>query len=125
MRSDQHQTRRRGVLSGVTGRILLSFALVSVLAVALVALFANRTTTHQFELYVSRGRQMRAERLAPYFAAYYAQTGGWDGAETVIDAVGSSGPVGGRGMMGMGRGAQPDANAYDVRRQHSGSSDSH
>jgi len=105
MRNDNLMAHRRGVLGGLTGRILLSFALVGVLAVAMMALFTNRATTHQFELYVSRGRQMRAERLAPYFAAYYDATGSWDGVEAMIDAVDDSVPTGGRGM-GMRRGSQ-------------------
>ena len=97
---------RPGLLTGLTGRILLSLVLVSMVAVGLVALLANRATTSQFELYVSRGRQMRAERLAPYFAAYYLDAGSWDGVQALVDGLETTTMMGGRGMgMGMGRGS--------------------
>jgi two-component system OmpR family sensor kinase/two-component system sensor histidine kinase BaeS len=53
--------------------------LVAAVAVGVVAVLVNRTTTHQFEVYVSQGRQLRAERLASELAAYYARVGGWEG----------------------------------------------
>ena len=107
MNSEGTGPRRRGPLSGLTGRILLSFVLVSVVAVGLVAVLANRATMRQFDVYVSRGRQMRAERLAPYFAAYYSEVGSWNGVESLVDTVNSSNVMGGRGM-GIGRGPQSD-----------------
>ncbi len=60
-------------------KLLLGFVLVAAVAVGVVAVLANRTTTQQFEIYVSQGKQLRAERLAPVFATYYAQTGSWTG----------------------------------------------
>jgi signal transduction histidine kinase len=60
-------------------KLLAAFVLVAVVAVGMVAVQANRTTTRQFQLYVSQGKQIRAERLAPEFAAYYAQTESWAG----------------------------------------------
>jgi signal transduction histidine kinase len=83
-------------------KLLLGFVLVAAVAVGLVAVLANRVTTHQFQLYVSQGRQLRAERLAPDFAAYYAQTGSWAGvAEWMADL--QSPELSGRGL-GRGRG---------------------
>ena len=60
-------------------KLLAGFLLVAVAAVGLVGVLANRTTAHQFELYVSQGKKQRAERLAPSVAAYYAQAGSWAG----------------------------------------------
>ena len=60
-------------------KLLLGFVLVAVIAVGVVAILANQTTTRQFEIYVSQGRLRRAQQLAPVFAAYYAQVGSWDG----------------------------------------------
>jgi signal transduction histidine kinase len=91
-------------------KLLLSFVLVAAVAVGLVAVLANRVTTHQFQLYVSQGRQLRAERLAPDFAAYYAQTGSWSGVtEWMADL--QSPELDGRGL-GRGRG-QGAATAID------------
>jgi signal transduction histidine kinase len=83
-------------------KLLLGFVLVAVVAVGLVAVLANRVTTHQFELYVSQGRQLRAERLAPDLSAYYAQTGSWDGVAELVTTL-QSPELGGRGP-GRGRG---------------------
>lgn len=98
MNGESTGPRRRGPLSGLTGRILLSFVLVSIIAVGLVAVLANRATMRQFDVYVSSGRQMRAERLAPYFAAYYSEVGSWNGVESLVDAVNSSTITGGGGV---------------------------
>jgi signal transduction histidine kinase len=83
-------------------KLLLGFMLVVAVAIGVVAVLVNRTTTRQFESYVSQGRQLRAQRLAPEFAAYYAQSGSWAGvAEWMAGQELAQG--GGRGQ-GWGRG---------------------
>ena len=62
-------------------KLLLAFVIVAASAVGVAAVMANRITTRQFEIYVSQGKQERAERLAPEFAAYYGRTGSWDGVD--------------------------------------------
>jgi signal transduction histidine kinase len=82
-------------------KLLLGFMIVAAVAVGVVAVLVNRTTTRQFEIYVSQGRQQRAERLAPEFAAYYDQSGSWAGvAEWMASQELAQG--GGRGQ-GWGR----------------------
>jgi two-component system OmpR family sensor kinase/two-component system sensor histidine kinase BaeS len=86
-------------------KLLLGFLLVAVVAVGLVAVLANRATTREFALYVSQGRQLRAERLAPEFAAYYARTGSWAVVETWLVSL-LDAPSGGRGQgRGQGQGS--------------------
>ena len=62
-------------------KLLVAFVIVAASAVGVAAVMANRITTRQFEIYVSQGKQARAERLAPEFAVYYARTGSWDGVD--------------------------------------------
>jgi signal transduction histidine kinase len=91
-------------------KLLIAFGLVVAIAVGVVALVANRTTVQSFEIYVSQGKQIRAERLAPQLAAYYAQNGNWAGvAEWMVTLEPSllSGTGQGRGQ---GRGG-PSASA--------------
>ena len=91
-------------------KLLVAFLIVAASAVGVAALMANRITTRQFEIYVSEGKQARAERLAPEFAAYYARTGGWDGVDAWWVALAhepSSGRGTGRGL-GQGSGASSD-----------------
>jgi signal transduction histidine kinase len=90
-------------------KLMAAFALVVVVAVGTIAIASNQATTRQFQTYVSRGKQQRAERLAPSLAAYYAQTGAWDGVgewlpdlASTTDAQGAQ-RAGGQGT-GMGRG---------------------
>ena len=96
--------RSHRLLGSLRARLLLAFVLVSLVAVGLVAVLANRATTQQFELYVDRGRQARAERLAAYFAAYFVSQGSWDGVEALAGTLAETGSMIGRGMrMGPGR----------------------
>jgi two-component system OmpR family sensor kinase/two-component system sensor histidine kinase BaeS len=91
-------------------RLLLAFVLVAAVAVGVIAVLVNRTTTRQFEIYVSQGKAQRAERLAPEFAAYYARTGSWQGVAAWMAEL-PSGPLGGRGQgrgQGLGSGSATD-----------------
>jgi two-component system OmpR family sensor kinase/two-component system sensor histidine kinase BaeS len=91
-------------------KLLAAFLIVAASAVGVAALMANRITTRQFEIYVSQGKQARAERLAPEFAAYYARTGSWDGVDqwwAELEHEPSSGRGTGRGL-GQGSGASSD-----------------
>jgi two-component system OmpR family sensor kinase/two-component system sensor histidine kinase BaeS len=91
-------------------KLLAAFMLVVVVAVGTIAIVSNQATTRQFQIYVSQGKQQRAERLAPSLAAYYAQTGGWEGLSEWLTDLSSSTdaqgtPIGGQGRgMGSGRG---------------------
>jgi signal transduction histidine kinase len=81
-------------------KLLAGFVLVAVVAVGLVAVLANRVTTRQFQIYVSQGRQVRAERLAPAFAAYYDQTGSWAGVSEWMASLETAAPI----EQGQGQG---------------------
>jgi signal transduction histidine kinase len=109
MSSPRPGPRPRRALSSLAVRLLLGFVLVSLVAVGLVALLANQVTTRQFELYVSRGQQMRAERLASFFAEYYSEKGSWEGIAALVTSLSSEGGTATHGMgMGMGRGRRGD-----------------
>jgi two-component system OmpR family sensor kinase/two-component system sensor histidine kinase BaeS len=83
-------------------KLLIGFGLVALVAVGVVGILAYQATTRQFRIYVSQGRQMRAERLAPEFAAYYARTGGWAG---IADWMASlTDPLAAGQRQGFGRG---------------------
>ncbi len=85
--------------------------LVASVAVGMVAFLANRTTTRHFEIYVSQGKQLRAERLAPEFATYFAQTGDWVGVdEWMADLEGTQ-----HGIRGQGRGRGPGGGSTTER----------
>ena len=78
-------------------RLLGAFVLV-ILVLALVATaLANRAAAGQFRVYTDRSGQLWAQRLAPTLASYYAQTGSWQGVNSVLQTTGS-----GMGMMGAG-----------------------
>jgi signal transduction histidine kinase len=92
-------------ISSLWVKIAAGFVLVALAAVGLVAVLANRATTHQFQVYVSQGRLARAERLAPEFADYYAQQGSWDGVQAFMASLDET-PGAGRGQ-GRGSGSDP------------------
>lgn len=86
-------------------KLLLGFMLVALVGVGVVAFLANRTTARQFEVYVSQGKELRLERLAPEFATYYAQAGSWDGVgEWMVELEGTQHSPRGQGQ-GRGKGS--------------------
>lgn len=102
-------------------KLLAALILVAAIAIGVVAIAANRSTSQQFQLYVGQGRQARAERLAPDVAAYYARTGSWSGvdewlvslvqSQSATDTQGvAESHTGGQGQgIGQGRGRGPGA----------------
>jgi two-component system OmpR family sensor kinase/two-component system sensor histidine kinase BaeS len=99
-----------GRLRSLRVKLALGFLLVAVSAVGLVAVMANRATTRQFEVYVSQGKQRRAEQLAPEFAAYYQRMGSWSGVEAWMAGIQSAQGGGQRrgqgGPAGVGSGTE-------------------
>jgi two-component system OmpR family sensor kinase/two-component system sensor histidine kinase BaeS len=65
-------------------KLAAAFGLVVVVGTTLVAVLVSRAATAQFTLYVSRGGQALAARIAPNLAAYYARAGSWTGVEAVL-----------------------------------------
>jgi signal transduction histidine kinase len=101
-------------------RLMFGFLVVIVMTAGLVVLLANFITVNRFTYMVSFTGQRYAQRLAPLFAEYYAQAGGWDGVEVLIASVreaigprfppppqegGNMGEMMPRMMGGMGGGA--------------------
>jgi len=65
-------------------KLTIAFWLVSLIGVALVAFFAVRATSNEFDtLQDDRMRQTLVDRLA----GYYATTGSWDGAERALQRL--------------------------------------
>jgi signal transduction histidine kinase len=73
--------------SSLHTRLTLSFLVAIAATAALVVLLANLITTSQFRGFVSHAGQQYAERLAPVFADYHIQAGGWDGVEDLMAYV--------------------------------------
>ena len=80
-------------------KLLIAFGLVALAAVGVGLVLTNRITAHQFAIYVSQGRQARAERLVPDLADYYARTGSWDGVAALLPELAASGMGRMQGMM--------------------------
>jgi len=76
-------------------KLMGAFALVILVGVAIVMYATLRTTTGQFELYISQQGQSWAQSLVPGLADYYARTGSWKNVQSLLQT--SSG-----GMMGQG-----------------------
>ena len=65
-------------------RLVLSFLVTIVLTVGLVTLLANLITRRRFTQLVSNTGERLAKKVAPIFAAYYAEKGGWGGVEDLL-----------------------------------------
>jgi signal transduction histidine kinase len=93
-------------------RLFTAFALIATLGIGTVALAAYQVTTRQFALYVSNGRQMRAESWANELANALGQLppserpAAWQEIGSLLNSVAIQLPSGlGRGQ-GQGRGRQ-------------------
>lgn len=105
---------RRAWTRSLGAKLFAAFALVATLGVGTVALVAYQATTRQFTLYVSSGRQVRAERWAALISEAVGQLPAAERAEPWVaiagllqDTVLTQSPEQGRGLgRGLGRGGQ-------------------
>jgi len=88
-------------MRSLTWKLVLAFALVTLLAVSGVGLLARHAAVDQLSTYVTRGGLARAELFAPALARYYIDRGGWDGIhEALMTLSATSSPNPG---LGSGR----------------------
>jgi two-component system OmpR family sensor kinase len=81
---------------------MAAFALVIFVAIAVIFLIANQTTTNEFQSYMFHGGMSQSDQVANELAAYYAARGSWQGVDVF---VGPALPPGMSQMMGAsGRG---------------------
>ncbi|MCI0578758.1 MAG: HAMP domain-containing protein, partial [Chloroflexi bacterium] len=96
-------------IRSLTPRLVLAFLFVSLISTALVAVFAGRQTTSDFDHFMMAQHQ---ETAASLLAEYYRSSGGWEGVEAILPVGGmmgmGSGPGGGQMMAGMFTLAGPD-----------------
>jgi two-component system OmpR family sensor kinase/two-component system sensor histidine kinase BaeS len=91
-------------------RLVGSFALVIIIALGTVALVARYTTQQEVETFLGHGGQVGLENLANSLETYYAENGGWTGAEEVTTAAGAGNAGNGSGQgRGQGQGQQAGA----------------
>jgi signal transduction histidine kinase len=79
-------------------RLMAGFVLVIAVAIAVVYLIANQTTTSEFRYFMFRGQMVRIQDLADNLANYYRLGGSWQGAEAWL----GSSPNAFGGMMSGG-----------------------
>jgi signal transduction histidine kinase len=109
------EPHRRSWLQSLSTRFLIVVVSVALLGVGTVALVANQVTARQFTLYVSRGRQARAQQWAQLAAEHYQRTGSWEGVGAVFEeALLSRGLGQGRGRR-YGQQGQETASSSDDR----------
>lgn len=65
-------------------RLMGAFVLVILIGLVVDSFLVSRTTSFQFDRYVTKSGQAWAESLAPSVADHYARTGSWQGVETVL-----------------------------------------
>lgn len=76
------------MIHSVRWRLFLSFLLVIVVAIGVVAFFVSRTASGEVERYETRTYDVRIGRVGALLAAYYLEQHGWAGVEPVVDQIG-------------------------------------
>ncbi len=84
--------------SSILFRLTAAFAAVILVGVAVTAWVATRTTTSDFQFFVTRSGEQSAAQLAALAGEYYARTGKWDGVAEILQS--NAAPMG--GMMEHG-----------------------
>ncbi len=89
-------------------KLMGAFLLVIVMGALVILWMSNRATQSAFTLYISRSGLAWAQQLAPTYADYYAQNGGWQGVEdllrTGLSNINPPGMMNGSHMNGKGAG---------------------
>ena len=65
-------------------KFTLAFILVVLAGISLMAFLANRSATGGLSLYVDRGSELWAHRLAPVLVAYYSRQQSWAGIDQFL-----------------------------------------
>lgn len=68
-------------------RLLATFVVVLAVGIAVAALVAERTATHEFSAYVSANDAAYLKDLASQLGARYSQTGSWQGIQSFFDTL--------------------------------------
>ncbi len=90
-------------MRSITFKLILSFMLVIIVGVGLVAFAANQGARGEFATYLERGPTiMRLERAVAALTSYYVQNGRWDGSQALLESLASS--QGGRFVLTNGNG---------------------
>jgi len=93
------------IFSSLFVRLMLAFGLVIFIAVAIIFIIVNQTTTNEFRAYMFQGQMTQLDQIARELAAYYAARGNWQGVDRyVAQALGQmpGGMMMGGGMPMMG-----------------------
>ena len=74
-------------------RLIFSFLVIIIVTTGLFVLLTNLIITQRFNSMVIRDGQRYSMRISPLFAEYYAQTGGWEGIEELVDSFQNQRPM--------------------------------
>lgn len=89
-------------------KLMGAFLLVIAIGALVILWMSNRATQNAFNLYTTRNGQAWAQQLAPTYADYYAQNGGWQGVDSLLQTgligVNPTGMMNGSHGNGMGSG---------------------
>ena len=77
-------------------RLMIAFALVISVAVAIIFVVANQATTNEFRTYMYRGGMMQFDQVVRDLASFYSSRGSWQGVDDYLTQ--SLGAAGGMGM---------------------------
>ena len=85
-------------------KLMGAFLLVIVIGALVIYFLTTQATQNAFRLYTTQNSQAWAERLAPDFATFYAQTGSWQGIDNFLQTYASTDSMmSSMGMRGRGR----------------------
>lgn len=74
-------------LNSLRWKLLIGIILIIALTVTVIVILVSRTTTREFDKYISQDKALKYQRLSLLLSSYYEETGSWEGVQRLIDKI--------------------------------------
>lgn len=74
-------------LNSLRWKLLIGIILIIALTVTVIVILVSRTTTREFDKYISQDKALKYQRLSLLLSSYYEETGSWEGVQRLIDRI--------------------------------------
>lgn len=74
-------------LNSLRWKLLIGIILIIALTVTAIVILVSRTTTREFDKYISQDKALKYQRLSLLLSSYYEETGSWEGVQRLVDRI--------------------------------------
>ena len=74
-------------LNSLRWKLLIGIILIIAITVTVIVILVSRTTTREFDKYISQDKALKYQRLSLLLSSYYEETGSWSGVQRLINRI--------------------------------------